>query len=114
MELDLENPDFFKNIFKTEIVDTQWTGQEHGALMIVIEFLTLNPGIEMLAKKSFVIEFLEAGPIINIEFQAKITNMKLIRFSFQYISTVVSISLGIGLCLLSFIDIKQENEELLN
>jgi hypothetical protein len=60
----------------------------------------------MLAKKSFIIEFLEAGPIINIEHQVKITNLKLIRFNFQYVSTVVSISLGVGLCFLSIIDIK--------
>jgi hypothetical protein len=61
------------------VIDDGWQDQDIGVLMIIIEFLVYNPNIEMLAKKSFVIEFLEAAPIINIEHQVKITNMKLFR-----------------------------------
>ena len=114
IELNMSDPNFFQDTFNKEIYKTDWYGEDEGALMIVIEFLILNTNIEMLAKKSFVIEFLEAGPITNIEHQVKITNLKLIRFNFQYVSTIISICLGVGLCFLSFIDIKQENEELLN
>ena len=102
----MSNPDFFKDTYANEIVKTGWTDQEQGALMIIIEFQVMNPNIEMLAKKSFVIEFIESGLITNIEHSVKITNMKLIRFSFQYLSTIVSICLGVGLCFLSIIDIK--------
>ena len=112
--LDISNPDFFKDTYLEEIVSPGWTEQDIGAVMIIVEFQVLNMAVEMLAKKSFVIEFLDAGPITNIEHSVKITNMKLIRFNTQYVSTVISICLGVGLCFLSIIDIKQENEELLN
>ena len=81
--------------------------------MVVIEFLIYNPNLEMLAKKNFVIEFLESGPMINIEHQVKITNMKMNRDGGHIISSVISALLGVGLCFLSFIDIKNHNNEIL-
>ena len=66
----MENPNFFADTFQKEIFDHEWYGhddEDTGAFMIVVEVLFYNQNVNIMAKKSFVVEFLEAGPFINIE-----------------------------------------------
>lgn len=66
--IDMSDPNFFASTFRNEVLNQNWySSDDDETLNVVIEFLIYNPNIDMLAKKNFVIEFLEAGPIINIE-----------------------------------------------
>ena len=51
-------------MFQAEIVDQGWLTND-ATVAILLEFQIYNPNLYMLAKKSFVLEFMEAGGFIN-------------------------------------------------
>ena len=76
--MNISNPNFFADIFQTEVIDKRWLVMD-STIAIMIEFYLYNPNLSQVAEKRMIIEFIETGGFINLEHQVMLMNMKLYR-----------------------------------
>ena len=98
--IDPSNPNFFKEMFQTHIIDEGWLN-DGATVALLMEFQVYNPNLWMMAKKTFVIEFMEAGGFINFQHETLMINMRLYRSPFQNFFSSILMVIGIVLSALS-------------
>ena len=96
-------------MFQQHIIDQGWL-TDGATVALIMEFQVYNPNLYMLAKKTFVIEFMEAGGFINFQHETLMMNMRLYRTPFQSLISSILMIIGIVLTALSINQIKQENK----
>jgi hypothetical protein len=77
-------------------------------ISVMLEFYLYNLNLYQVAEKRIIIEFIETGGFINFEHQIMLINGMLYRSFAQQAQSIIIIVLGLGLFVLSFIDIKNE------
>lgn len=110
VKMNMTNENFFRDFFKEEIIDRNFTKMQ-STLSIIIQFVIYNPNLQLLQEKHFAIEYLEPGGIINFEHDTKLVNTKLYRSMGQNIQSILIMINGAIMFIISMIQIKADAYE---
>lgn len=97
-------------MIQKELIDSEWIYMD-STLALLFKVVVYNPNYRMMHEKTFLIEFLDTGGLINFEHDSVLVNTHLYRSEGHQLMGVSLFISGIGLCVISIIDIKQELEE---
>jgi hypothetical protein len=84
IKINTEDEDFFRKMFKEQIMDVKWL-EMGSTLSIIISVYVYNPNLYIVDEQRIVIEFLETGGLINLGHESLLINMKLYRDTSQYL-----------------------------